>query len=228
MADVNADFILLQETKINFQIADEIAPNFSSAWSFSEVIGYAGVAAFFKNPPQRIVHDFPEEKFCESGRVLTLEYEDFFLINVYVPNSQGTLDRWYARLDFDEILLKYLGKLAARKHVIVGGDFNVAHKYEDIYPENTKNLEQESGFRAEERGNFDNLLDSGFVDTFRLFRSGNGNYTWWSCGNRNENKGRRLDYFLVTESLKPKITRSEILQDVVLSDHAPILLDIKM
>lgn len=225
-AVIRADAVLLQETKLNSELAG-ILPSYSYCdWNFSATIGYSGVATFSKFPPIAIEHDFGSD-FDADGRILTFEYKDFFLVNVYVPNSCGNLSRWYYRLAWDEALSDYLSKLLNRKSVIVGGDFNVAHNYVDTYPENTKNLENEAGFRAEERAGFDNILELGFIDTFRYLHD-DREYTWWSAKNDNrvKNRGRRLDYFLISADLKPKLTSSTIITDVFISDHAPIVLEI--
>jgi len=222
-----ADFILLQETKINSPIDLEFQWC-KSVWHFSKRKGYSGTVIFFKENPINTHLGFHSD-FGDEGRVITLEYPLFFIVNVYIPNSQGSLDRWYYRLDFDSALLEYLSNLCDRKLVVVGGDFNVAHDYIDIYPENAKNIEP--GFRKEERGGFDNLLELGFVDTFRYMHPCEcGFYTWWSGkhDNRKHNRGRRIDYFLVSDSIKPKIIESSIMSEITISDHAPIKLELDL
>lgn len=217
----NADFILLQETKIHFSMKDFLQ-KYYSAWNFSQNIGYSGIAIFSKYKPTNINYDTCSN-FNSDGRILTFEYPSFFLVNVYVPNSKGNLSKWYYRIAFDEALNIYLSKLLNKKPLIIGGDFNVAHNYMDIYPENTKNFEAEAGFRAEERNGFDNILKLGLIDTFRYLNN-NRAYTWWSYNNRKSNKGRRIDYFLVSENLKNRISSSTILTNISISDHAPIKL----
>ena len=225
--ELNADFLLLQEIKLKTPL-ENFLPGYFSAWNFPDCAGYAGTAILSKQKPNNIKYDFGTE-FDTEGRVITFEYPLFFLVNVYVPNSQGSLDRWYYRLDWNDSLVEYLSTLLRKKSVIIGGDFNVAHNYIDIYPENTKNLEKQSGFREEERGGFDNLLELGFVDTFRLLNATKtGSYTWWSAknNNRENNKGRCIDYFLVSDDIQGKIRSSQIFvnTDISISDHVPIKL----
>jgi exodeoxyribonuclease-3 len=149
---------------IDFQLS-----GYKSVWNFSKRKGYSGTAILFKEKPIYIQYGFHNyQNINDEGRIITLEYPLFFVVNVYVPNSQGTLDRWYYRLDWDTALLEYLSNLYTRKPAIIGDDFNVAHNYIDIYPENTTNIENQAGFQEEERGGFDNLLELGFVDVFRF------------------------------------------------------------
>ncbi|GHS93368.1 exodeoxyribonuclease [Alphaproteobacteria bacterium] len=224
------DFILLQEIKVDVPM-DLALPEYSSEWNFSGQSGYAGTAILFKRKPLKVKQDFYDTNFNGEGRLITLEYPSFFVVNVYVPNSQGPLKRWYYRLDWDSALLDHLSHLCLQKPVLVGGDFNVAHHDRDIYPENTKNIEKQPGFREEERGAFDALLELGFIDTFRFLRADEGGaYTWWSgkYENRRNNRGRRIDYFLVSKSLETKIQESSIFSNVTISDHAPIKLMIEL
>jgi exodeoxyribonuclease-3 len=231
LSALNADFIMFQETKADVSLEFNLKgclKGYSAEWNCSERCGYAGSAIFFKKKPVSVKYGFGNKKLDGEGRLIVLEYPSFFVINVYVPNSRGNLERWYYRLDWDEALIDYLTDLRCRKPVIIGGDFNVARDYIDVYPENTKNLENYPGFREEERSDFDKLLDAGFVDTFRfLFPDKCGAYTWWSGTNRKYNRGRRIDYFLVSEGLEKKIRGSEILSDVTFSDHAPIKLTLE-
>jgi exodeoxyribonuclease-3 len=160
-----------------------------------------------------------------------LEYPAFYFINVYVPNSQGGLDRWYYRLDWDTSFLKYLDNLQKRKSVIVGGDFNVARDYIDVYPENLRNNKNPNGFLSEERDGFNALLEIGFVDVFReLNPTKERAYSWWSnrLKKRLENRGWRLDYYLISENLMAKVKSCEIHSDILGSDHAPIELVISL
>ncbi|GHU15681.1 exodeoxyribonuclease III [Alphaproteobacteria bacterium] len=221
-----ADFILLQEIKVDVPI-DLTIPEYSSEWNFSGQSGYAGTAILFKKKPIGIKNGFYDTKLDSEGRLITLEYPSFFVVNVYVPNSRGNLERWYYRLDWDSALMEYISNLCLRKPVVVGGDFNVAHNYIDIYPENTTNIENQPGFREEERGAFDTLLELGFTDTFRFLHANKcGAYTWWSGQNENRknNRGRRIDYFLVSKGFEDKILESSIFSAITISDHAPIKL----
>jgi exodeoxyribonuclease-3 len=224
-----ADFVCLQETQANEPIAP-LAPNYGAEWAFSARLGYAGVAALYKKKPTAVTRGLGDGKLDAEGRVLTLEYPKFYLVNVYVPQSQGGLERWYYRRAFDAALAEHAERLLSVKPVILCGDFNVAHGYADIYPENTRNFENSSGFKEEERGAFDNLLSLGFVDTFRKPHPDESVYTWWGkrFNNKEQDKGRRLDYFIVSENIADLVTRSEIISDFSGSDHAPIALEMRL
>jgi exodeoxyribonuclease-3 len=226
IAASRADFILLQETKDDAPV-DFSAMGYAVERNFSERRGYAGAAVLFKKKPIGVRRGFGNAELDGEGRFIVLEYPSFYVVNVYAPNSRGGLDRWYYRLDWDEALVEYVARLRCEKPVVIGGDFNVAHEYIDIYPENTRNLEKQPGFRDEERGGFDKLLEAGFVDSFRFLRPDeSGAYTWRSakCENRRNNRGRRIDYFLVSEGLEGKIRESSILLETSISDHSPIKL----
>jgi exodeoxyribonuclease-3 len=224
-----ADFVFLQETKADAPI-DPILPGFGASWTFGERLGYAGVASLYKKKPIAAISGLGDEKLDVEGRVLTLEYPAFYLVNVYVPQSQGGLERWYYRLDFDAALASHAEGLLKRKPVIICGDFNVAHGYIDIYPENTRNFENSPGFKEEERGAFDNLLSLGFVDTFRMLNPDTTAYTWWGkrFNHKEQNRGRRLDYFLISENIADLVTTAEIISDFSGSDHAPITLEVRL
>jgi exodeoxyribonuclease-3 len=223
------DFVCLQETQMGEPISP-LLPDYGAEWAFSKRLGYAGVASLFKKQPNAVIYGLGDEKLNAEGRVLTLEYPAFFLVNVYVPQSQGGLERWYYRLDFDAALAEHAECLLNQKPVILCGDFNVAHEYIDIYPENTRNFENSPGFKEEERGAFDNLLSLGFVDAFRSANPEKIAYTWWGkrFNHKEQNKGRRLDYFLVSENIADAVVSSEIISDFTGSDHAPITLTIRL
>ena len=223
------NFVCLQETKADEQF-DVALPSFEGSWNISKRRGYAGTLCLFQKAPQSVICGLGNEKLDGEGRVLTLEYPSFFLVNVYVPQSQGGLDRWYYRLAFDKAFAEYAKKLIRRKSVIICGDFNVAHGYLDIYPENTRNFENTPGFKEEERGAFDSLLSLGFVDTFRMLHPEKSQYTWWSgrFNAKEQNHGRRLDYFLVSQNIADKVVSSEIITDYTGSDHAPVALEVNL
>jgi exodeoxyribonuclease-3 len=223
------DFVCLQETQMGEPISPHL-PDYGAEWVFSKRLGYAGVASLFKKQPNAVTYGLGDEKLNAEGRVLTLEYPAFFLVNVYVPQSQGGLERWYYRLDFDAVLAEHAEGLLCQKPVILCGDFNVAHGYIDIYPENTRNFENSPGFKEEERGAFDNLMSLGFVDAFRMLHADERVYTWWGkrFNHREQNRGRRIDYFLVSENIADAVTASEIVSDFSGSDHAPITLTIRL
>jgi len=208
----DADIIAFQETKVNkpTAVGDYEAFDYLANWNFAERVGYSGTVCLFRNEPILTTYGLGNKKLDTEGRLITLSYPDFYFVNVYVPNSQGERERWYYRLDWDYVFAEYLADLQIRKPVIVGGDFNVARDYIDIYPENTRNEKNPHGFTSEERGGFTALLNTGLVDVFRkLHPTQEGAYTWWVQRNegRANNRGRRLDYFLsircvTTESQK--------------------------
>jgi exodeoxyribonuclease-3 len=225
LADIEADIIAIQETKVNLPIDNLELPGYGADWCFAERIGYSGTLCFFKDKPLSITHGLGEPKLDTEGRLITLEYPSFYFINSYVPNSQGGLDRWYYRLEWDVSFAGYLEKLQGSKPVIVCGDFNVARDYIDIYPENLRNEENPHGFMTEERDGFNAILDVGCVDVFReLYPDRAGAYSWWSnrLNKRLENRGWRIDYFLVTEQLLPFVHDCKIRADILGSDHAPL------
>ena len=162
-----ADIIAVQETKLNEKLAEVSSLGYFTAWNFAKRLGYSGTLCLFKDEPLSIIYGFGSEEAETEGRLITLEYTSFYFVNVYVPNSQEGRERWYFRLEWDKKLLKYLTDLQSVKPVIIIGDFNVAHKYIDIYPENLRNEENPYGFLSEERDNFDAILNEGFVDVFR-------------------------------------------------------------
>ena len=218
------DIIAVQETKLNNPLKLELH-GYTAAWNFAERSGYSGTLCLFKHTPLSITYGFNSENSDNEGRVITLEYAEFYFVNAYVPNSQGDLSRLHFRIDWDEKFLNYITGLQEHKPVIIGGDLNVARDYIDIYPENLRNDENAPGFLSEERTGFNSLLDTGFKDIFReLYPSQVRSYTWWSnrLNKRKENRGWRIDYFLATDSLFPKIQDCKIRSDVYGSDHAPL------
>jgi exodeoxyribonuclease-3 len=195
------------------------------SWNGGRRSGYSGTACLYKDPPLEIIHGIGIDRLDGEGRLITLEYPSFYFVNAYVPNSQGGLERWYYRLDWDDAFAEYLGNLQEIKPIVVCGDFNVARDYIDVYPENLRNEENPAGFISEERDGFSGLLDLGLVDVYReLYPDRDRAYTWWSSrlNKRSENRGWRLDYFLVSESLFPYVQSCEIRTDVFGSDHAPV------
>ena len=224
------DVFCLQEVKARpDQVADAVWPRgYEPHWNPAQKPGYSGVAAFAKKRPGRSAAGIGEPEHDSEGRVLTLEYDDFFLVNVYTPNSQRDL----ARLDYrtrawEPSFRRHLKALEKTKPVIFCGDLNVAHTEDDLA--NPKSNRRNAGFTDEERREFQALLDAGFVDTFRLFTRGNGHYTWWSYMNnaRPRNIGWRIDYFLVSEALVPRVKSARILPHVAGSDHCPVVLELR-
>jgi len=223
------DVLCLQETKAKpEQVAEVIWPEgFAAHWNSAEKPGYSGVAAFAKNKPVRASGGIGDNDHDREGRVLTLEYDDFFLVNVYTPNSQRELTRLaYRTKQWEPAFRRYLKTLEKKKPVIFCGDLNVAHMEDDLA--NPKTNRRNAGFTDEERAEFGALIDDGFVDTFRLFTQGNGHYTWWSYMNsaRARNIGWRIDYFLVSASLVPRVKSARILPHVAGSDHCPVVLEL--
>jgi exodeoxyribonuclease-3 len=229
IADAGADAIAIQETRVTEPAADLDGLGYSIAWNIAEQPGYAGTAILYKQPPQNVTYGLGVKKFDREARVITLDYPDYYFITVYVPNSQTDLDKWYFRLDFDTAFLKYIDTLRYNKSLIICGDFNVAHDHIDIYPENVRNPEEQYGFRSEERDGFDGLLNLDLVDVFRVKNPTERAYTWWSQKHpRSENKGRRLDYFLVSTTLTPNVQSCRIRPDIPGSDHAPVEMEIAL
>ena len=189
--------------------------------------GYSGTAIFTKHEPLNVMYDFGLDIHNTEGRVITLEYEDFFLVNAYVPNSQRELARLSYRMEWEEAMLNHLVTLDKTKPVIYCGDLNVAHKEIDL--KNPKTNTTNAGFTIDERNKLTTLLESGFIDTFRLlYPDTTGAYTWWSYmfNARANNAGWRIDYFLVSDKLKSEVRDSMIYKDVYGSDHCPVGLEI--
>ena len=225
----NPDMLCVQETKVPRGGINLIELNSCEQfWNNAKKPGYAGTAIFSKVKPIKATCGIGLAKHDQEGRVITTELEDFFLVNVYVPNSQRTLDRLpYRTKEWDVDFLKYLKKLEKTKPVIFCGDMNVAHKEIDLtFPKaNVKN----HGFTPEERAGMDNIVKSGFIDTFRHFHKDGSHYTWWSqMGNcRKRNIGWRIDYFLISPHLLPKLKSAFILKNVMGSDHCPVGIELK-
>ncbi len=217
------DVVCLQETKAPPEgIAVEL-PGYQQSWNHAQKAGYAGTAIFIKVKSIKVTNGMGIAQHDTEGRLITLEFDKFFLVNVYVPNSKRDLSRLpYRTKEWDVDFLKYLKNLEKKKSVVFCGDLNVAHKEIDLtYPQaNSKN----HGFTPEERAGFDNIVKAGFIDTFREFEKGGGHYTWWSqMGNcRKRNIGWRIDYFCISPALRPRLKESFILKDVFGSDHCPV------
>jgi exodeoxyribonuclease-3 len=234
------DIICLQETKSKKEQNEIDLPEYEEYWNSAEKAGYSGTAIFCKQKPLQIIFGFSEkikekydlkDKYGDpntEGRVLTAEFSDFFLVNVYTPNSKQDLSRLSLRhLKWDPAFLEHLKNLEKTKPVIFCGDLNVAHTEDDLA--NPKQNEGEHGFTKEEREGIDKVISAGFVDTFRHFTSGNGHYSWWTHWQnaRARNVGWRIDYFFVSKKLLSKIKSSKILPEVLGSDHCPIEIEMK-
>ena len=227
LAEEQPDILCLQETRAGLDDVEKVWPNaYTTYWNTAQKKGYSGTAIFTTNPPIWISTGIGVAEHDKEGRVLTAEFADFFLVNVYVPNSQRELNRLPYRQRWDREFLRYLKKLEKKKPVILCGDLNVAHTELDLAnPEaNVKN----HGFTREERTGFSALVKAGFVDTFREFEKGGGHYSWWSPmpGVRARNVGWRIDYFLLSTVLRGRLKRAFIRPAVMGSDHCPVGIEI--
>lgn len=226
-AEVDADIICCQETKMHpGQAVVEIA-GYEQFWNSAVKKGYSGTVIFSRIKPLAVTYDIGIEEHSREGRVITAEYENFYLVNVYTPNSQNELKRLDYRMRWEDDFREYLQKLDKTKPVILCGDLNVAHNEIDL--KNPKTNRGNAGFSDEEREKFGQLLSAGFVDTFRyLYPDTAGAYSWWSYRfhARENNAGWRIDYFVVSDRLKDEVRDSAILTDVYGSDHCPVALDI--
>ena len=226
--DADADVFCLQETKLQEgQIALEL-PGYYQYWNYAEKKGYSGTAVFTRKEPLSVCYGIGMEEHDREGRVITLEYENFYLVTVYTPNSQDGLKRLSYRMQWEEAFLSYLKKLEETKPVIFCGDLNVAH--EEIDLKNPKTNRKNAGFTDEEREKMTVLLNSGFLDTFRYFYPDKeGIYSWWSYRfkAREKNAGWRIDYFIVSECLKEKLEDASIHTEVFGSDHCPVELRLR-
>ena len=226
-AAANADLFCLQETKLQAGQIDFAPPGYHAYWNYAEKKGYSGTAIFSKREPLRVQYGMGKEEHDREGRLITLEFPEFYFATVYVPNSQRELTRLDYRMQWEDDLRRYLQKLDAEKPVILCGDLNVAH--EDIDLKNPGPNRGAAGFSDQERGKLNELLAAGFTDSFRyLYPDATGMYSWWSMRfrARERNAGWRIDYFLVSSRLADKIEKAEILMDVMGSDHCPVLLEL--
>jgi exodeoxyribonuclease III len=221
--EVNADVLCLQETKMQPDQLTLDLPGYYQYFNSAVRKGYSGTAVFTKIKPLQVIFDIGIEHHDQEGRVITCEYDDFFLVTVYTPNSQNELARLDYRMQWEDDFLQYLKKLEQVKPVVVCGDLNVAHKEIDL--KNPSSNRKSAGFTDEERSKFTQLLNNGFTDTFRyLYPDVRDAYTWWSYMNfaRKNNAGWRIDYFVVSESLNDQIVDALIYPQVMGSDHCPV------
>lgn len=227
--EVDADFFCVQETRLQEGQIELDLPGYKQYWSSAEKKGYAGTAVFTKHAPRSVSFGLGIAEHDGEGRIITLEYDEFYLVTVYTPNSQRGLARLEYRMAWDDAFRTYVSGLSSKKPVVICGDLNVAHKEIDLArPEaNRKN----AGFTDEEREKFSRLLEAGFIDTFRFFYPDKAEaYTWWAYFGRarEKNIGWRIDYFLVSESLKDKLTAAHIYDQVLGSDHCPVGLELAL
>ena len=224
----DADFFCVQETKMQPHQAELDFPGYEQYWNSAVKKGYSGTAVFTRHTPLSVRLGMNKEEHDQEGRLLTLEYPDFFLVNVYTPNSQRELARLDYRMQWEDDFRRYLASLDAEKAVILCGDINVAHQEIDI--KNPKSNRRNAGFTDEESGKMSELLMEGFTDTFRyLYPARENAYTWWSymMKARDRNVGWRIDYFLVSNRLQAQIKEAMIYSEILGSDHCPVGLELK-
>ena len=225
--DFNADFFCLQETKMQAGQLDLSFPGYESYWNYADKKGYSGTAIFTKHKPLSVTYGINIDEHDHEGRVITLEMDDFYLVTVYTPNSQDELRRLEYRMKWEEDFQSYLHKLDESKPVIVCGDMNVAHQEIDL--KNPKTNHRNAGFTDEERQKMTELLNNGFIDTFRTLYPEQVTYSWWSYRfrAREKNTGWRIDYFLISERLRDRLIDAKIHTETMGSDHCPIEIDLK-
>lgn len=224
---LDADFFCLQETKMQQGQLDLQFEGYESYWNYAEKKGYSGTAIYTKHKPLSVSYGMGVDAHDHEGRIITLEYEKFFLVTVYTPNSQDELRRLDYRMTWEEDFHQFLKSLDAKKPVVVCGDMNVAHQEIDL--KNPKSNRRNAGFTDEEREKMTRLLEDGFTDTFRYMHPDTITYSWWSYRfrAREKNAGWRIDYFLISDRLRENISQAEILTDYMGSDHCPIKLDLQ-
>ena len=225
--DLDADFFCLQETKMQAGQLDISFPGYDSYWNYADKKGYSGTAIFTKHKPLSVTYGIDIDEHDHEGRVITLEMEDFYLVTVYTPNSQDGLRRLDYRMKWEDDFQAYLHKLDEKKPVIVCGDMNVAHQEIDL--KNPKTNHKNAGFTDEEREKMTQLLNNGFIDTFRTLYPEQVTYSWWSYRfrAREKNTGWRIDYFLISERLKDRLEDAKIHTEIMGSDHCPVEIILK-
>ena len=228
LAAESPDILCLQETKARPEDVPPVWPgHYSTYWNSAVKKGYSGTAIFTRVPPLHVTTGIMVDDHDNEGRVVTAEFADFHLVNVYTPNSQRELTRLDYRQQWDRDFLKYLKKLERKKPVIFCGDLNVAHTEIDLT--NPKSNVRNHGFTIEERDGFSALIQAGFIDTFREFEPGGGHYTWWSpmMNARARNVGWRIDYVLISAALRPRLQRAFIQSQILGSDHCPVGIELQ-
>lgn len=225
--DFDADFVCLQETKLQAGQIDLEFLGYTSYWNYADKAGYSGTAIYTRQQPLSVTNGIGVDEHDHEGRVITLEMPEFYLVCVYVPNSQDGLKRLDYRMRWEDAFRAYVSGLSARKGVIICGDLNVAHEEIDLKNPATNHFN--AGFSDEERGKFSQLLAAGFCDSWRLQHPGEAKYSWWSyrMAARERNVGWRIDYFVVSDNFADHIESTDILNGVFGSDHCPVVLNIK-
>jgi exodeoxyribonuclease-3 len=228
LAAEQPEMVCLQEIKCTENVVEPLwAAHYATFWNPAEKKGYSGTALFTRPTPRQVAFGLALDEPDLEGRVITAEYDDFFLVTVYAPNSKDGLTRLPYRQQWDEIFLRYTKSIERNKPVIICGDLNVAHTELDIaHPERHART---AGFTREERAGFSRLVEAGFIDTFREFEKGGGHYTWWSnfANARSRNLGWRIDYFLISPALRPRLRSAFILPAVGGSDHCPVGIELE-
>ena len=225
---IDADFFCIQESKLQAGQIDLDLPGYHQYWNYAEKKGYSGTAIFAKNEPLSVSYGIGIEEHDREGRVITLEYDNFYLVTCYTPNSQNELKRLPYRMQWEDNFREYLKTLDTKKPVVLCGDLNVAHNEIDL--KNPKTNRKNAGFSDEERAKMTELLGSGFTDTFRYFYpDAEGIYSWWSYRfkAREKNAGWRIDYFITSKRINDKLKKAAIHTDVLGSDHCPVEVDIE-
>ena len=225
--NLDADFVCLQETKLQAGQIDLEFPGYTSYWNYADKKGYSGTVIYTRQTPLDVTYGMGIDEHDHEGRVITVEMPDWYLVNVYTPNSQDGLRRLDYRMQWEDAFRAYLCGLAARKGVLVCGDMNVAHCEIDLKNPDTNHLN--AGFTDQERAKMDELLGAGFHDTWRELHPEEVKYSWWSyrMQARERNVGWRIDYFLASEAAMPHVARADILNDIYGSDHCPVTLELE-
>ena len=220
--DLDADFFCVQETKLQAGQIDMEFPGYTSYWDYADKKGYSGTAIWTKHVPLSVSYGIGVDEHDHEGRAVTLEYPDFYLVNTYVPNSQDGLRRLDYRMRWEDSFRAYVSKLASKKGVVVCGDMNVAHEEIDLKNPDTNHFN--AGFSDEERAKMTELLGAGFIDTWRSQHPEEAKYSWWSyrMAARERNVGWRIDYFLASAGLAPRIVSTDIHNEIFGSDHCPV------
>ncbi|MEG0962851.1 MAG: exodeoxyribonuclease III [Lachnospiraceae bacterium] len=227
--EAEADFFCIQESKLQEgQISLQLPKEYEMYWNYAVKKGYSGTAIFTKHKPNKVTYGMGIEVHDQEGRLITLEYDNFYLVTCYTPNSKSELERLAYRMEWEEACLQYLDELKEKKSVIFCGDLNVAHKEIDL--KNPKSNGKNAGFTKEEREKFSVMLSHGYVDTFRYFYPNlEQSYSWWSYRfhAREKNAGWRIDYFIVSKELEPQLKDAKIHSQIMGSDHCPVELDLE-
>jgi len=228
MDEYDPDIVCIQETKMQESQKLWAFEGYHEYWNDADKKGYSGTLIYTKHQPMSVTYGLPDGSYNDEGRIITLEFDKFYLINTYVPNVKRDLSRIPYRMIYEDQVRRYLLDLSKKKSVILCGDLNVAHNEIDL--KNASSNRGNAGFTDEERGKFNELLDAGFIDTFRHFHPTEEKYSWWSYmfNSRERNVGWRIDYFVITPDLLDNVTHTDILNEVYGSDHCPVLMELEV